>query len=85
MVCCDSGPSIFDNDSRSTDTPAVARNMNSTMVMIDVDTDEFAKASSSSELAKVCDKSSRIPCEANDGAIDIHHKCMRAVYLCAST
>jgi hypothetical protein len=55
------------------------------MVMIDVDTDEFAKASSSSELAKVCDKSRGIPREANDGAIDIHHECMRAVYLCAST
>jgi hypothetical protein len=85
MRWCDSGPSIFDNDSWSTDTPAIACNMNGTMVMIDVDANEFAKASSSSELAKVCDKLSGIPREANDGAIDIHHKCMRAVYLCAST
>ena len=59
--------------------------MNGTMVMIDVDADEFAKASSPSELAKVCDKSSGIPREANDGAIDIHHECMRTVYLCTST
>jgi hypothetical protein len=85
MCCCDSGPSIFDNNSWSTNTPAIARYMNGTMVMIDVDADEFAKASSSSELAKLCNKLSRIPREANDGAIDIHHKCMRTVYLCAST
>ena len=85
MCCCDSGLSIFDNDGWSTNTSAIARNMNGTMVMIDVDADKFAKASSSSELAKLCDKLSGIPSEANDGAIDIHHKCMRAVYLCTST
>ena len=85
MCCCDSGPSIFDNDSWSTYTPTIARNMNGTMMMIDVNADEFAKASSSSELAKLCDKLGGIPRKANDGAIDINHKCMTAVYLCTST
>jgi len=56
----DSGPSVFDNNSWSTDTPAIARNVNGTMVMIDIDADELAKSSSSSELAKVCDKLSGI-------------------------
>ena len=59
--------------------------MNGSMVVIDVDADEFAKASSSSEFAKVFDKSSGITRETNDGTVDIHHECMRAVYLCAST
>lgn len=81
MFCMDFRSPVFDNNHRPTYTASIARNVHSTVVMIDIDADKLAYPSSSTKSSKLRDESGRIPCQTDNCTIDVHNKCMRAVYL----
>src|SRR5688572_12886818 len=68
-----SGTAILDDNSRATDTAAIAGNVDSTVMVVGENAHKFAEASRSSELSKLANKSSRIFGEANNSAIYVDH------------
>ena len=76
-------PSILHNNSWSTNPSAVASDMNSTVVVVDIYADKFAEASSSSELAKLSDEFGRVARQSDNSPVHVYDEGVWSIYLCS--
>lgn len=72
---------IFNNDHRPTNSATITRNVDSVVMMINVDADEFTESPGATQFPKVLNKTSRILCQTNDATVDVHDKTIGAVNL----
>ena len=71
VLCRYSRTLIFDDNHGPTDASAVTSDMDCTVVMVDVHTDELAEPASSTETAEIVYESIRESSEAYNGTVDI--------------
>jgi hypothetical protein len=74
VFCRDPRFTVLDDDHRPTDPPAITRNMNRLLVMVDVDPDEFIDLSCPPQLSEFIDETGRIASDADYGAVDMNYE-----------
>ena len=72
---------VLDNDHRPTDPPAIARNVNCLLVMVDVHPNEFIDLPSSPKFSEIIDETSSIAGDTDDRTVDVNNEGSRGIDL----
>ena len=72
---------ILDDDHGSTNAPSVNRNIDGSVVVIDVDADEFAETSSSSKATEIVHEAIGKSSQTDNCTIHIYDESIRSVNL----
>lgn len=83
MLRSDPWPAILHNNSRSTNPTTITSNVDSIVVVIDINTDKFTKSSCPSELPELGNKTVGMSRQANDSTIDVDDIGIRSVDFCS--
>lgn len=84
MIRVDSWLPILDDNHGPTNSPTITSYMNSSMMMVKVDTDELVHLPSSPKLAELCNESEGEPAHPNDRTVDVDNISMVAINLSTS-
>lgn len=84
MRCRDSGSSILYYNRGTANSATVARDVNGTMVVIDVDAHKLTETPSPPKFSELFHEAQRIPGKSNDSAVYVNHESMRPVYFRSS-
>jgi hypothetical protein len=77
----DAGPGVLNDDHGPTDSPAVARDVDGTVVVVDINAHELAELARAPELAEVRDEARGVARQADDRPVHVHDERVRAVDL----
>jgi hypothetical protein len=81
MFCHNPWSAVLNDDHRTTDSTAIACDVDRLVVVVDIHADKLAKLASSAKLSEIGHESCWIACEADDGTVDVDNKGMLSVNL----
>jgi hypothetical protein len=84
MRCRDSGSSILYYDHRTANSATVTRDVNGTMMIVDVYAHKLTETPSPPKFSELFHKVQRIPGKPNDSTVHVNHESMGSVYFRSS-
>jgi len=72
---------FFYYDHRPANTPSVTRNVHSSVMVVDIDANEFAELVASAELSKLGYEARWMSCKADDGSVDVDDESVWSINL----